>query len=230
MKKSALFSTVALLASSLFAADPDPKDEVNNAAKKLADAANYSWTQTVVVPESAQFKPGPTQGKTEKDGYVHVTWSFNDTESQGIIKGTNGAGLSTEGGWQSLTELESSEGFGRFTAMTLRNIKTPASQATNLAASAKELKKAGDAVIGELTDEGAKALLRFSPETTVSTAKASVKFWVKDGALTKYEITVKGKVDFNGNEMDLDTVTTVEIKAVGTTKVTVPAEAKAKLG
>jgi hypothetical protein len=37
---------------------------------------------------------------------------------------------------------------------------------------------------------------------------------------------VQGKVDFNGNEVDLDRDTTVEIKDIGTTKVTVPAEAK----
>jgi hypothetical protein len=57
-----------------------------------------------------------------------------------------------------------------------------------------------------------------------------VKFWLKDGVLSKYEFKVTGKVDFNGNEVDVDRATTTEIKDVGTTKVNVPEAAKKKLG
>ena len=77
-----------------------------------------------------------------------------------------------------------------------------------------------------LTEEGAKAQFRFG---TVTNPKGSVKFWVKDGALSKYEFKVTGKVDFNGNEIDVDRTWTIEIKEIGTTKVTVPEEAKKKL-
>jgi len=56
-----------------------------------------------------------------------------------------------------------------------------------------------------------------------------VKFWLKEGALSKYEVKVKGTVSFNGNEFDNDRTTTVEIKDVGSTKVEVPAEARKKL-
>jgi hypothetical protein len=79
---------------------------------------------------------------------------------------------------------------------------------------------------GDLTEEGAKAQFRFG---TPKNPKGSVKFWLKDGALSKYEFKVQGKVDFNGNEMDIDRATTVEIKEVGTTKVNIPAAAKKKL-
>ena len=98
--------------------------------------------------------------------------------------------------------------------------------AAELAAAAKELKKDGDAYSGDLTEAGAKAQFRFG---TASNAKGSVKFWLKDGALSKYEFKVQGKVDFNGNEVDVDRATTVEIKDVGTTKVEVPEGAKKKL-
>jgi hypothetical protein len=40
---------------------------------------------------------------------------------------------------------------------------------------------------------------------------------------------VKGTVNFNGNDFESDRTTTVEIKDVGTTKVTVPEEAKKKV-
>ena len=98
--------------------------------------------------------------------------------------------------------------------------------AAELAAATKELKKDGDVYSGDLTEEGAKAQFRIG---TVSNPKGSVKFWLKDGALSKYEYKVKGTVSFNGNDREVDRTTTVEIKGVGTTRVEVPEDAKKKL-
>ena len=56
-----------------------------------------------------------------------------------------------------------------------------------------------------------------------------MKFWLKDGALSKYEFKLKGTVDFNGTDVDVDRTTTVEIKDVGTTKISVPEAATKKL-
>ena len=56
-----------------------------------------------------------------------------------------------------------------------------------------------------------------------------MKFWIKDGVLSKYEYKVQGKVSFNGNDRDVDRTTTTEIKDIGTTKVEVSDEAKKKL-
>ena len=61
MKKTALLLT-AIAGLSLSAADSNPKDEITAAAKKLGESDNYSWRTTVVVPEDAPFKPGPTEG------------------------------------------------------------------------------------------------------------------------------------------------------------------------
>ena len=234
MKKSMFFSPMALMTISLIAADSNPKDDVTSAAKKLGEKANYSWKTTVVVPESAQFRPGPTEGKTEKDGFTHVTMSFGDNTTQAVLKGDKAAVTNREGEWQSLADLDNAEGPGRFLGFFVRNIKTPAVQAADLGAAAKDLKKEGDAYSGDLTEEGAKTLLTFRPRgggdgPTVSNAKGSVKFWLKDGELSKYEFKVTGKVSFNGNDRDVDRATTVEIKDVGTTKVNVPEEAKKKL-
>jgi hypothetical protein len=63
----------------------------------------------------------------------------------------------------------------------------------------------------------------------VSGAKGSVKFWIKDGVLAKYQTKVQGTVSFNGNDRDVDRTTTVEIKEVGATKVDVPASASKKI-
>jgi hypothetical protein len=118
----------------------------------------------------------------------------------------------------------------------VRGLRTPAVQAAELAAATKDLKKDGDAYAGELTEEGAKALLSFrrrgadaADGPTVSGAQGSVKFWVKDGALVKYEFKVKGTRSFNGNDQEIDRTSTVEIKDVDKTKLDVPAEAAKKL-
>ena len=235
MKTSHLFSATVLLAGPLFAADPSPKDEVAAAAKKLGEAASYSWKATTVVPGGSRFRPGPTEGKTEKDGFTHLTVSMGDNTTMAVMKGDKAVVSNPEGGWQSLAELDSAEGPARFRAMTVRAFKAPVTQVAELAAGARELAKDGDAWAGELTEDAAKTLLTFGRRAgggdapSVSNAKCAVKIWLKDGALSKYETKVSGKVTFNGNERDVDRTTTVEIKDVGTTKVEVPEEAKKKL-
>ncbi|HEU0040520.1 MAG TPA: hypothetical protein VFR76_14740 [Verrucomicrobiae bacterium] len=230
MKKTILILAVTALASSLLA---DSKEEVTSAAKKLGEKANYSWKTTVVVPESAQFKPGPTEGQTEKDGFTYVKMTFRDNTMQAVIKGDKAAFTNQDGDWRTPAEAEGDQGPGRFVAGMVRNLKTPAVQAAEIAAGTKELKKDGDVLSSDLTEDAAKTLMRFrrggGDGPTISNAKGSVKFWVKDGVLSKYEFKVTGKMDFNGNDIDVDRATTVEIKDVGTTKVEVPEGAKKKL-
>ena len=227
MKTNLLLALALVIAPALFAADLSPKDEVIAAAKKLAEKASYSWKATVVVPESSQWKPGPTEGKTEKDGFTYVTTSMGDNVIEAVMKGDKAVITDQDGNWKSASELEGGEGRGRFMGRMVRNLKAPAAQVTELVAGIKELKKDGDAYSGDLTEEGAKAQFRMGNTTN---PKGSVKFWLKEGALSKYELKVTGKVEVNGNERDLDRATTTEIKEVGTTKVNVPEAAKKKLG
>lgn len=233
MKKLILSSIATLVVSSLVAAESTPNETVAMAAKALGEKANYSWTATVVVPEGAQFKPGPTEGKSEKGGITFVSMSFGQGTTEFAIKGDKSAVKMRDDGWQSLSELDSAEGPGRFFGAMVKSFKAPAAQAADMAASAKDLKMDGDAYSGTLPEEEAKALLSFRRRggdgPSVTNPKGSVKFWVKDGALSKYEFKVTGTVEWNGNSFDSDRTTTVEIKDVGTTKVTVPDEAKKKL-
>lgn len=234
MKRTILFSALTLLTGTAIVVGQSAKDQVSNSAKQLGEKASYSWTTTVAVPDGSRGRTGPTEGKTEKSGYTHLKMTFGENTSQAVLKGDKVALSSPEGGWRSLSELENSEGPGRFMAGMFRNYQTPAVQAAQIAADTKDLKKDGDAYSGELTEAGAKKLLSWrgrgggdGPE--ISDAKGSVKFWVKDNVLTKYEYKVTGKMTFNNNEREVDRTTTVEIKDVGTTKVDVPEEAKKKL-
>ena len=230
MKTQILGFATLLLATSLFAADA--KEEVTAAAKKLGEKASYSWKTTAVVPEEVQFKPGPVEGKIEKDGHMHAKLTYGETTTEIVKKGEKAAFTNREGEWQSLAEVEGQEGRGRFAAFMVRGVRAPSEQAAEIVAGAKELKKEGDAISGDLTEDAAKSLMRFrrgGDGPAISGAKGSAKFWVKDGVLSKYEFKVSGKMDFNGNEVDLTRTTTVEVKDVDSTKVEVPEGAKKKL-
>lgn len=236
MKTTILFS-VLLAAVPVLAADTPA--EISGAAKKLAQTDNYSWKTTVESPGgNNRFRAGPTDGKTEKDGYTVLTMTRGDNTSHAVLKGSQGALKPADGDWQSLADAEKDDGGGgfnaaRFMAMMLRNYKMPAAEVESLASKTKELKMSDGAYSGDLTEEGAKSLLTFGrpggngPE--VSEAKGSVKIWLKDGMVSKYQFNVQGHVEFNGNGRDVNRTTTVEIKDVGTTKVEVPEEAKKKI-
>ncbi len=238
-KLTSLLTACTLLAGASLATAADAKEELLAAAKALAGKPNYSWKTTVVVPEDAQFKPGPTDGKVEKDGVIATSSTgFQGNPVHVFKKGDKAALSNQDGGWDSLADVEAdTEGFGRFRAMSARNLKAPADLVADLVTDVKELKKDGDAYAGEFTEEGAKNNMRFGGRgtrggeggTQIISAKGSAKFWVKDGVLAKMEIKVDGSMDFNGNEMEIVRTSTTEIKDIGTTKIEVPEGAKAKL-
>lgn len=241
MKQNIPFSTVALLAASLVVAHAGAKEDATAAAKKLAEKS-YSWKTS---SENAggggggggRGGFGSQDGKISADGTAMITVPGRDNNTEAVIKGDKFAVKLGEG-WQSAAELaanaEGGGGRGRGGAGLFRNFKAPAVRAQELVGHTKELKAADGVISGDLTEEGAKSLMTFGgrgggggPE--ISGAKGSVKFWVKDGVLTKMETKVQGTMSFNGNDREIDRTTTTEIKDVGTTTVTVPEDAKKKL-
>ena len=252
MKKNILFGMMVLAAGPLLAA---PTDDVKAAATALGDAANYTWQTTVDMGADSPFQPGPTDGKTEKDGYTTVSMSMMNNTSEVVLKGTNVV-VKTDDGWQTAAEAMQGGGGGGgfggggggfggggFAIRQAQNLKLPAVEATDLLALASDLKADGDKITGTLTEDGAKGLMSFGgrgrrgggggfgggggPEIT--NPKGTVTFWVADGKLTKYQFHVTGSMDFNGNPFDMDRTTTTTISNVGSTKVEVPDDAKKKL-
>ena len=165
MKNNILLGLSVLMTGSLLAAESTPKDAVAAAAKKLGESTNYAWKTVFVVPDDAPFKPGPTEGKTEKDGFTGFTMSFSDNKTQVMIKGDQRAVTDQDGNWISVAELEKEEGPGRFFAMIVRNLKVPAKEAAEIASFAKDLKQEGDVYSSDLTEEGAKTLQTFGPRS-----------------------------------------------------------------
>ena len=235
MKKSLLFGLLTLLAGPLFPAAASPTDEVVNAAKKLAAEANYSWHTAVTNVSGTGIRGGPSEGKIAKDGTTWISMTRNGSTMEIVMQGGKTAVKTPDNGWQSLADATADDqGPGRFLGRMAQSFKSPAAQAEDLAGKAKAIQSDGDAYAGDLTEDGVKALLSFGRPgddngPTVSNAKGSVKFWVKDGELVKFEFNLQGTVSFNGNDRDVNRTTTVEIKDVAATKVTVPDEAVKKL-
>ena len=132
------------------------------------------------------------------------------------------------------------------------DLELPTAAITDLLGDVKSLKEDGGALVGDLTDDGAKGRVMpfgrrrggrggpgaggpggggggFTPPEATG-AKGSVKFWIKDGAVTKYELKSSGNMSFGGNDVAIDRTTTIEFSDVGTTKVDAPADALKKLG
>ncbi len=243
MKTRNLIALCALAALILPAHAADPKESVSDAIKALTAKGNYSWNTSSEVANS-QFPALTTKGKTEKDGFTFLTVEGRNGEIQAAKKGDK-AVLKTDDGWKTAEELRQEgqgQGRGRFARTRLLDAPSPATEALDLLKDAKELKAGEDGVFSSaLTDEAAKDLAGFfgrrrgrggqegqgnnnRPEP--KDAKGTVKFWVKDGVLVKFELKTSAKITFREEEREIDRTTTTAISDVGSTKVEVPEDAK----
>src|SRR5512136_2628322 len=106
MKPLIPLTVIAFMSASLAAAESGSKAEVQSAAKKLADKANYSWTATTKMEGgNPNWRPGPLEGKTEKGGYTYYKGTFGDNTFEAAFKGTKAA-FKGQDDWQSAEELE----------------------------------------------------------------------------------------------------------------------------
>ena len=240
MKKVTATTLIAIAAGSLMAADG--KADIEAAAKKLSETANYSWTAK--TESQNQFREGDRDGKTEKGGYTVLNMAGReDQQIQAVLKGEK-AVIKAGDTWQSAEALAESDDQEnrrmRFVARRVQGFKVPHAEAQDLIKHAADLKKDEDGIYtGKLTPEGLKAVYGRGfrrgggdggDGPDVSGLNGRVKFWLKDGAIAKYSRYINGSMKFGDRDVEVDTTTTTEIKDVGSTKVTVPEDAKKKLG
>ena len=233
IKLLAVLGLLGLTTNLLSAADASAK--VTSAAKQLGEKANYSWTTTNKEADGSAGRLGPLDGKAEKGGVTVLSFTVSDIQVEVCMKGDKGAAKALEG-WQTFDEVAAPGGAPAAIVRYLKSYQTPAAQVAALAGKVKELKETDGAISGELKEEAVKEMLLMGgrrregqePPKTADT-KGSVTFWIKDGALTKYELKVQGKVTAGDRENEINRTTTIEIKDVGTTKIAVPDEAKQKL-
>jgi hypothetical protein len=243
MPHRVLCSAIALsivLASSVAARAAD-KDDALAAIKKLADAPNYSWSTEL---QGGFGNQQPVEYKTEKDGYTaFIAASQQGDPTDIVMKGAQSVAKMADG-WKSAAELQKAvDDAGGFSPelmvlFRMTNFDAPATQCKALLEKAANIKKTNDVFTADLAETSAKELATFKmpasmtanfPAMTVKDAKGTLKLWVKDGTLNKMEIHLTGARTFNDQDMPVDETTTVTIKDVGTTKLTVPDDAKKKL-
>lgn len=239
-----LASVLPLLAIPAFAA---PSADLATAAKKLADAPSYAWTSTTQIAHT-DFPAMPSEGVTEKGGFTVTTRTFNGNSSQTVRKGTELVMQNRDGDWVTMEEMRAQfsggqagggggqrgGGRGGFGGGLFGGAANPAETLGQLAAKLKNLQAEGDTLTATVTGEEAATLLappggRGGQGQGPKYDSITVKFWLKDGAITQYSTHTLGTMTLPGGEdRELDTTTTVEFKNIGTAKVEVPEAAKKK--
>jgi hypothetical protein len=233
MKTAISILSFILLANLASAAEQSPQEALVAASKNLAEKANYSWKLTVEEPERPT---GTIDGRIQKDGAAFLILARGEQAFEGALKGAKAA-LKTDEGWKSVAGIaddSGQSGAARIVARLLENFKNPAAEVADLAGKIKDLKKAEENYTGTLDKATATDLFFFHirPDTNgpeVKEAKGSIKVWVKDGLISKCEYTVEMVFTINGDERDTKRTCTLDIKDVGTTKVSIPDEAAKKL-
>lgn len=130
-------------------------------------------------------------------------------------------------------------GRGGFGGGMFGSSSNPAETVAGLAAKIKDLKVVDGALVATASGDEAAALLAPAggrggqgggqAPAGPKYSSVTVKFWLKDGALAKYSTHTVGTFPMpNGDEREIDSTTTVEVKNVGTAKVEVPEGAKKK--
>lgn len=235
MKKIITLGLVTLVAGLLHAADSGTKDKITAATKKVGDQANYSWTTSTKEADGSPGRLGPLDGKAEKGGVTFLSFTIGGLPVEVCMKGSKGAAKALEG-WQTFEDIAATGGTAEAVVKYLRTYQGPVAEATGLAGKLTDLKEADGALVGDLKEDALKELLLFGTRQRegqvppkIEGAKGSVKFSIKDGALTKYEIKIQGKVTAGERVMEINRTTTTEIKEVGSTKIELPDEAKQKL-
>jgi hypothetical protein len=193
---------------------------------------------------------GPTTGKITKEGFTLISRAGRGgAMTETLVKGEKSVTKNADSGaWQTPEEAAAARGdgggggfgggrgFGRGFGAAANRL--PTLDAQELLAAVSELKSADGALSGDLSKEAVNARLMpgggrgfggGEAPPPPANAKGSVKYWLKDGALSKFEFNVQGTMDFGGNEFPINRTTTVEFKDVGTTKMDVPEDAKKKL-
>ena len=235
MKQAFIIGLIGLLARTLFAAESSPQDKIVSATKQLGDKPNYTWTTTTKERDGRPGRVGPVDGKADKGGLTYLSFAIGGIPVEVYMNGQKGAAKALEG-WQTFDEIERTGGTAAAIVRFLRSYKAPGVESATLSEKVKDVKEAEGMLLGELKEDAVKELLERGARRRegqeppkIDNPKGSVKFWIQNGALSKYEINIQGKVTAGDRESDVNRTTTVEIKDAGATKLEPPAEAKQKM-
>ncbi len=199
----------------------------------------------------------PPEGKIERGGFLTLVTRTDmniggvqrTSTSTVVRKGDKFVSQSPNGTWATPEELMARAlpagapplppaQMVAITAKLMAGPVAPGDEIASLAAKVTEFKSADGVITGDLAADYIVAqLLDRLTGSTYATAPFSpkdisgtLKIWLKDGTLAKYEVHFKGTaIAPGGRSTVVDRTVTTEIKDIGVTKVDVPAAAIAKL-
>ena len=234
MKKITFPMLAVVLLTSVWSIRADTQTEIKQAIKKLEGRPNYSWIATPKSDEGTTpaQRQGPIEGKTERKGFTYFRFVLGEDTVEAAFKGAKSA-IRSEGVWESESEMI---GQRAWIARRLKAFKPLADEAEELLEKTRALKKEGaNLYSGDLDPEAVKEMLLLrsregGQNRETAGAKGSVRFWIQNGVLAKYEFNLRGRlVSPTQQTFDINRTTTVEIKDVGSTRVEIPDQAKKKL-
>lgn len=240
-----LCGAVLLLATLLWltgAYAADPPEALKAAVEKLAKGSNYTWTTTFTFPD-APIHPGPLNGQIDTNGFLLVSQNIGRGDFEAVIKDGIGV-LKLPVGWLGAQEIVDGNPAGAvgpafLMSRVLFNVRRPDIQTAELLKMGASFTKDDQGVIIEqLGEKDVVTLIRNgvtgrpNPQPPpLKAAKGSVKYWLNDGLIGKYEINLQAQMLPSAHEraVDFKPTTTVEITNVGITKVVVPDAAREKI-
>ncbi len=212
-------------------------EELAKATKKASEMESYSFkTDTKIDGKGGKgLAPAAVEGRFQKD--QPASFKLQGTEAfrkTGVLVVKEGEA------WKRLDRKKGEKPQkGQVSLLVLGSVKLPHEE---LADFEKNFEKSEKAVEGEttvytgpLTADAARTLAS-SGDKAAGKGRASLAYtgsarvWVnKDGAIAKYELTLKGKGTVKDKEVEVGITRTVELTEIGTTKVEVPEGAKKAL-
>ncbi len=173
-------------------------------------------------------------GWTTPSALPDASSSSTGNSSSGRTRGTGG-GLATgrRGGNRSSRSSSSDSETGGLPPLPA-GINLPHEELAIIVANYTDMHSDGSVATGKLTEIGVDLLLvpPGSNETPPEEATGTFQLWIKDGAVTKYEVKVSAKTGPGGRAVSggFSETITVEFKNVGSTTFDVPDAAKRRLG
>lgn len=205
------------------------------AVTRTVEAESYAWTSTMTW---GNRDPRVSTGKKGAGGFYLLTMPGRDGAMDILLRDGKGV-AKRDGEWELIESGENAEGQGPrrgwFLARMVESFTGPAADLAELAKQVTGVQSSeGGTIVAELGEEAAKEHLSFRGRRgrrggdegfqapPITGAGGKVSFTIVDGAVTKYELTLQGMMNFNGEDRDIGRTTVVEFSEVGATSFDIP--------
>ncbi|MBE2214785.1 MAG: hypothetical protein IAE82_13010 [Opitutaceae bacterium] len=216
-----------IFAVTVSAEDARP-DELLLAIAHLSEERSYTWKSNTV--SSGGMFVMPVAGQTELNGFTVVRATIQRGTSTAVARGGR-AVYETTDGWLTAEQVRRLR-----LVVASPSVATPAEQLWQLVEGCVGPRVAGNKITATLTPDAISDRLQLprsrpghDTRPTLRDPAGSITVWLDHGRVTKFEVELSGEIQADPFPHRFNLATTVEISAVGSTRVDVPREAIAAL-